>query len=420
MATRRWRGDIPAVAQVDTVTISGHDVATTYKLTINGKVVSAVGSGTTTSTATDLTTNWNASTIPEFAEITASSSSNVITLTGDTKGRPFTVTSSVSGGAGTIGAVTSSTAVTGPSFWNKADNWSGAAVPVATDDVYIDSGASILYGLANTGTTLASMNILQSFTGTIGLSHINEDGTIDYTEYRTEFLEIEATTVNIGRGVGAGSGRIKLNLGSVLTTINVFNSGNTLETGLGAIIVKGTNASNTLNVTKGDVDVAPFAGDTATLLTLNVGYMDNQTGDSDVYLSSDVTLTNATIKVAGGRLETNSALGGTGTLTVTGGTVVLNGTGAETGLTIRGGEVQYNTTGTLGGNPVVSDTGFLDFSRDLRTKAVTNPVEVYGAQAKVSDPHKVVTTLVCDLNESALAGNIDFGENVRLTRGTPA
>lgn len=421
MATLRWRGDIPAVAQVDTVEITGYDTATTYKLTINGKVVSVIGQGgTTTTTAAALVTAWNDSVIPEFAEITASSASNVITLTADTKGVPNTVTSSVTGGTGTIGAVTSSTAVTGPNFWNKAANWSTGATPVAGDDVYIDSGESILYGLSNAGATLTSLNIAQTFTGTIGLPYINEDGTTDYIEYRDTYLAIDATTVNIGYGVGNGSGRIKLNQGTIQTTWNIFNSGNTEDVGLGAIILKGTHASNALNVVKGDLDAAPFAGETATILTLNVGYLDNQAGDSDVYLSSGVTLTNATIKVSGGRLETNSALGGTGTLVQTGGTVVLNGTGTQTGLSIRGGECQYNTTGTLGGNPVVSNTGHLDFSRDLRTKAVTNPVEVYGPDAKLSDPHKVITTLVVDMNETARLENISIGTNVRITRGTPA
>lgn len=419
MATLRWRGDAPAIAQVDTVEITGHDAATTYKLTINGKVVSKVGQGTITSTATALTTDLNASTIPEFAEITWTSAVGVITATNDTKGRPHTITSSVTGGIGTIGAVTSSVAVSGPNFWNVATNWSTGAVPVVTDDVYIDSGASIWYGLANTGTTLTSLNISQTFTKEIGLPYINKDGTIDYIEYRTTYLAIEATTVNIGAGIGQGSGRLKLNLGSVLTTVNVFNSGTTLETGIGAVIVRGTNASNTLNVTKGDVDVAPFAGETSTLLTLNVGYVDNQTGDSDVYLSSGVTLTNATIKVSGGRLEINSATTGTATTVVSGGTVVMN-SGGQLGLTIRGGDVQYNSTGTLGGNPVVSNSGHLDFSRDLRTKTVTNAIEKYGKQSKISDPHKVVTTFVVDLNEEATLENVLAGTNVRFTRGTPA
>src|SRR5262249_51904378 len=132
-----------------------------------------------------------------------------------------------------------------------------------------------------------------------------------------------------------------------------------------------------------------------------------------------VTLTNATLRVTGGRLETNSATSGTATITVSGGTLVLN-SGGQVGLTVRGGEVQYNSTGTLGGASVVSNAGHLDFSRDLRSKSVTNPIEVYGASARVSDPHKVVSSLVLDLNEASKLENLLIGTNVRLTRGSPA
>ncbi len=423
MGTLRWRGDAPAIAQVDTLTPANVGIGDTFTATINGKSITVTATAATVANVTGLmTTAWNASAIPEFAEITATDSTTHVTLTADTAGKPFTVTATeADGNASDTQTFTqaTTTACSGPNFWNVAANWSTGAVPIAADDVWIDSGASILYGLSNSGATLASLNIMQSFTGEIGLPYINEDGTIEYTEYRTAYLTLEATVVNIGAGVGTGSGRIKLNLGSVQTTVNVFNSGNTAETGLGSIIIKGTHASNTLNVTKGDVDVAPFAGEAATLLTVNVGYLNNQTGDSDVYLGAGVTLTNATIKVSGGRLETNSATSGTATITVSGGTVVLN-SGGQLGLAVRGGEVQYNTTGTLGGNPVVSNSGHLDFSRDLRSKAVTNPIEVYGTQARVSDPHKVVSSLVLDMNETAKLENMLIGTNIRLTRGTPA
>lgn len=422
MSTTRWRGDAPAVAQVDSLTPANVGVGDIFTATINGKTVSVTATAATVANVTGLmVAAWNASTIPEFAEVTAADMTTYVKLTGDTAGNPFTVTSSTTDGNASNTQTFIRAAVTacsGPNWWSVAANWSGAAVPT-TEDVVIDSGSDILYGLSNSGNTMASLTIMQSYTGAIGLPYINTDGTVDYIEYRTTYLTQEATTVSIGAGVGSGSGRIKVDLGSVQTTINVFNSGNTIDTGIGAIVLKGTHASNAFNITKGDVDFAPFAGETATLLTVNVGYVNNQTGDSDVYFGSGVTLTNATIKVSGGRMETNSATSGTATIVVSGGTVVLN-SGGQLGLTVRGGEVQYNSTGTLGGAPTVSNSGHLDFSRDLRTKTVTNPVEVYGPQAKVSDPHKVVTTLVLDMNETAKLENMLIGTNVRLTRGTPA
>src|SRR5258708_13898777 len=73
MPTNRWRGDAPAVAQVQTVTIGTNDVATTYKGTINGKTVSVPGNaGRATSTATHLANALTRAAVPQaFTEITS-------------------------------------------------------------------------------------------------------------------------------------------------------------------------------------------------------------------------------------------------------------------------------------------------------------------------------------------------------------
>ena len=64
-------GDAPAVAQLQTITIGTNDVATTYKVTINGKTVSVPGNaGGANSTAADLAAALQVATVPqEFAEI---------------------------------------------------------------------------------------------------------------------------------------------------------------------------------------------------------------------------------------------------------------------------------------------------------------------------------------------------------------
>ena len=45
MANVRWTGGAQPIAQVSTVTVTGDDATTTYKVTINGRVVSVLGSG---------------------------------------------------------------------------------------------------------------------------------------------------------------------------------------------------------------------------------------------------------------------------------------------------------------------------------------------------------------------------------------
>lgn len=435
MATVRWKGDAKAVAQVTYWTFGGTWEADDLVIvTIGSKSISMAAGSTTIATIIDsLVTTYNAlsqSVYPEFAEMTASRSGSTFVLTADTAGKPFTVTLATTeangGGADsqTIGSATDSTTSSGPNDVSVATNYEGGSLPVDGDTLVIDQGSSsLLYNLDRSAVTLAAIIVGPNFTGNIGLPNINTDAgsAYPYYEYRERYLKhgasADATATTIT--VNGGGGRIKISTNDSQVTLIVKNTGNALEQNIPALLFKGTHASNSVTVQKGSVGVAFFEGETSTLATLNVGYLTNVNGDSQVVLGSGVTLTDATIKQSGGTLETNSATSGTATITLTGGELTLN-SGAQTGLKVQGGTCYYNSTGTLGGNPVVSGSGHLDFSQDLRSKAVTNAVEVYGAQAKVSDPNKVVSTLVLDLNETANTDNLTIGRNIRLTRGTPS
>lgn len=437
MGTKIWRGDAPAVAQVVTVTVGGTIEATDiFNLAINGKTLAVVGGSTTAATvAAAIVAAWNAlssTAWPEFAEITAAyTSGGSFTLTGDTAGKPFTVSlTTTETGGGTADdqtfTQTATTACSGPNYADVAANWDGG-LPVDGDDVVIGPGSSsILYGLDNHTVTPASIVISQGFTGKIGLARVNRDvSTAPYYEYRETYLKYGESgdstniAVTIGAGEGTGSSRIKLSTGSSQATISVLNSGQVETVGDQSIYWVGTHASNSLQVSKGSVGVAALPGESATLLTLNVGYRQNVSGDSSVACGSGVTLTNATIRQAGGNLTLNSATSGTATITISDGKLTLQA-GGHLGLSILGGEVVYNSTGTLGGAPSVSGKGHLNFSQDLRTKTVTNPVEVYGPDAKVSDPQKVVSALILDMNQTANTANLQIGTNFRLTRGAVA
>ena len=72
MAAPRWKGQSISTAKTATAQITAGDATTTYKLTINGKVVASyIGSATVATIATGLSSAWNASTEPEAEEITA-------------------------------------------------------------------------------------------------------------------------------------------------------------------------------------------------------------------------------------------------------------------------------------------------------------------------------------------------------------
>jgi hypothetical protein len=423
MSTIRWRGDAPAVAQVQMITIGTNDVATTYKVTINGKTVSVPGNaGGTNATATDLANALKAGTVPpEFAEIVWTVNAAVIAAAAAKPGRPFTLAVSTSGGTGTI-----STAVTnagsGPNDAGVAANWSGGALPATGDDIVFDAGsADVLYGLAQSAVTPASISILPGYTGKIGLAAVNADNaSAPYFEYRPQYLQYGTTGVGgtVTVTINGGAGRIKLDQGSAPAIWNVLNSAQRLESGIPAVLLKGSNAANALNVNKGDVGVAFFGGETATLVTVNVGYETNPAGDSTVWLGPGVGLANATVVQTGGTLAVNSATSGTATITQYDGALTLQ-SGGQTGLSVLGGTCVYNSTGTLAGTPVIGGSGTLDFSQDLRTKTVTNPINIYGAKSKLLDPNKVIASLVVDLNQLANSDNLEIGTNIKLTRGTP-
>jgi hypothetical protein len=419
MSNLRWIGGAQNVAQVSSCAVTGYDAATSYRVTIGLKAVSVAGTGgTTAATAAALQAALAASTEPEFTAVSWTVNSSTVTGTAATVGVPFTATSSVSGGAGTIGAFSTGTASAGPNDVSTPGNWSGGSLPVNSDNVTIDySDFSLLYGLsALSGVTLASLTITQTFTGTIGLPKATDDGTI---EFRPDYWAISATTLVIGSETGSGSGRIKLDLGSVACTATVYNSGSPAEANLEAVLLKGTSASNSITVQRGSVGIAVFGNETSNVSGgLQVGYVTSPTSDANVRCGSGVTL--ATITKSGGVLEVNSAIGTL--LKQFAGTTSIFGTGAVAQLTLLGGTVIYCTSGTLNGNTVLGEGALLDFSQDQRVKTIAAPVDLYSGTAAVNDPNVVVTggsNLILDYNNVAVPG-LPIGPNVRVTRGTPA
>lgn len=397
MATVIWQSGAPAVAQVDTITVSG-DWATndTATITCALKSITFTVAGTQTAAAvvTGLVAAWNASTVPEHAEITAADGAgDTITMTADTAGVPFTI--SVSENTAGTGALSNAatTASAGPDHWSTAANWDTGAVPVNTNDVFVDTTfGSIYYGLAQSGVTLASLKFVNCSTGTVGLPEVNAAG---YPEYRDTYLAIGATLLKFD----CDSGRIKVNTGTAQTAASVLNAGTALETDIPSLLWKGTHASSTVDVLKGSFGAAALPGEVATILTLKIGYRDSLETDADVYLGSGVTL--GTVTKNGGQLHCDNTTAALTALTQTAGETWIDGkTNAVTALNIYGGPVHYNTSGTLTAG-VVGGNATLDFRGDMRAKTVS-AIQVY-AGAAIYDPAAVVTwTTGLDLMASGL------------------
>lgn len=437
MVRKRWRGDAPAVAQVDTVQITAVDgtpADNTFILTINGKTVSVPGDTDEDTTATNLNAAWNASAIPEFAEITSTVVDDTITLTADTAGRPFTCTSSVSGvGAGTIGAVTNGTASSGPNHYDTAANWDPSGVPgdsTTFDAVdFYDSAVSCLYGIDQSGATnaLDELSIQASFTGTIGLSKTNANG---YQEYREDYLKVDFHStgdefIDIGRGSGSGSGRIKIDAETNETDlrVDVHYTGTRAESTVPALLLVTSTSpacAARVNVNRGDVGIAFFPGETASIQELNVGYITTIASDAAVIVGSGTTLagTGSDLHQRGGTCEVWCDVAQvevtTGTLTVAGDAEI------GTSLLLRGGTCYLDTGGPSASKPVIAEIkvhngAVLDLRRDLREVTITQ-LDVYSG-ASVYDPGRRATltngvdTVNCGLQDVTL----DLGEDQTWT-----
>ncbi len=400
MASNRWLGRAQAIAQVDTVTMSGAGnwvTGDTITLTINQKsLVVTVGASVTdadvaitvkeawededfTDTTASKTPADGGQDIVEFAQITATVSGDVVTLTRDTPGDPFvlTVTESVSGDETATEAT--ATAATGPNFYDNADNWTLAAAPIATNDVFVDdSSISILHGLGQSGVALASFTVARNYTGTIGLPKQNVGG---YVEYRADYLAIDATTISIGNGEGSGSSQIKIDSGSTQTAITIESTGSP-PFGLEAFIWKGTHVNSTLEVIEGTVGTAVFGGEVAQFLTLL-----NTAGT--VRLSQRTTVTNVTNE--SGDVSLNGTFLPSAAVRNSSGTILISGLSNLDALTIDGGTVDWRSTGTIttaniGG---AQRGASLDFSNDNSARIITNCN--LNLNGRIIDPLQTVT-----------------------------
>jgi hypothetical protein len=380
--TRIWLGAAQATAQVNTITPANVGIGNVFTVTINGKSVSFTATAATVANVTaGLAAALEASTEPEFSEITWTDSTTHVTATGLADGAPFTQTSTATGGTATLTTLTTVNA-SSPNHWSVAANWSGAAVPASTDTVIVSGDKpDILYGLAQSAVTLASLTVGASYSGAIGLPDRNLSGG-GYNEYRPTYLAISATAVSIGGGFGQGSGRIKLDTGTAVTTVNVQATGAPAEPGVEAFLWKGSNTANVLNVVSGSVGVAVLPAEVAEVVTLRIG------GGTDaarpqVRLGTGVTLTNVTME--GGDVLTGS---GAGTITKIDGVLTVTDTAAVTTLHNDGGTLYWQSSGTITTLNTGND-GVSDFSRDLRPRTVTN--SNLHAGGTINDPMRTVT-----------------------------
>lgn len=405
MATKYWLGTATAVAQVGTVQVTAYHASTTYSLLVGGvTIASTIGQGTVNATASALATAWNASTHPYATGITAAANTDTVTLTADTAGVPFTVTTSVSGGTGTIGSYSATTASAGPSDWSTASNWSDGSVPGNGDTVIVrDSDVNVAYGLTVSATGLI-LRVEYSYTGRIGLDRkvfaTSADGETTNTtkaEYREDYLTADFASIEIGANLGistsGGSGRIKIdNTRSSSSTLVVHNTAaSPVETNLPAVRYKAAHASADVFVRAAPAGVGiavDIPGETSTVGTVAV---DDDSRTTSVFVGEGVTIT--TFRQRGGDNLLNAA----GTITTVdclGGTLQIEGDYTITTLNVEGGTCLDNHVKT-GGNAITTaniDGGTLDSTRTTRTRTWAT-VNLTSGQLKADSDYLTITTL---------------------------
>lgn len=373
MATVRYTANAKPVQQVSTVQVTAFDAATTYIITINGKDVSVVGVTSTTLTAAALQEALSASTFPEFQEITWTVNGTTVTGTAVDAGMPFTYTKSTSGGTGTLGAVTTTVAASGPGLLSLTANYSTGALPAGGDTLIFENLQNINL-LDDTG-ALSGINLalidFRNCSGNIGLPVWNGR----YNEYRNTYVALRTAILNFDC---PDCQLARINSQTYVVEFVGEATGSPSIANLPALVWKGTNASNVLKLNSGSYGVAMFAGEVATILTLYVGYITQPESDVKLTLGAvgSVVTLGGGIDMTGGSVELfGSGMTGNVIMRIGAQRFVVRGTSGTYPLfTIHSGALEWLAGGTITNMTLGSDTTF-DASRSESTFTITNAVQ---------------------------------------------
>jgi hypothetical protein len=270
--------------------------------------------------------------------------------------------------------------------FGTAANWAPSGAPASGDVLTFDG----------TGTANVTAGLDQSaLTGvTVRFEHASAVEVGAYAAGVPSYLKFgTGLTVVVGgqTGFGSGSGSPRLMIhGTGAATVNIVraaSAGRSDDANVPPVQLKG--ADLTIAASGGSFGVGVRAGETGNVVTslhANLG----SDGDAPYcYLGPGTAVTSQTINA--GRVYSRSD--GTAAATVVdGGEYDYEGTGAHTALTVNNDSTcYYSGTGTITAGIVA---GELNFSRDGRTKTVTNLTVSDGATLDVDNgvPGSIVFT----------------------------
>ena len=445
-ANVRWIGQANDVAQEDTITVAntwaaddtvtiainnqsltitiGSDVSTTAVADVIARAINA--NSATQNLLNDETRTRGGQEIPEFKDVIAEVDGAVVTVRSRVAGVPFETTSGTSSlvvtestaGTGTATEALSVSA-TGREHFDNGDNWSGGAVPSASDKIFFDSGPSCLYGLENT-TLNYDLYVTQGY----GESHIGlpRRNPLGYDEYRVRFLTIEATATTgscaIEIGVPTGSptsqqGRRYIDTGSNDSLVNAAYVHSTGPRGVDGAPVQFVGGKDFIcEVISGSCDIGTHEDETA----VEIAAVRTNGATADLRIGNTTTFTNAagTIECNAGSLSLEASCDGTSnTIDVNGGTLTV----AIADVLLRDVEVRGGRL-TMGGvefnNLSIFDGGVVDLTRASANLTFNNDIELFRGFT-IIDPRALYQSNY-DFNGCTPSdGTFRIQSNVRLT-----
>ncbi len=381
MSDLRFIGAAPTVAQVNTETPANANTGDIYYVLLSNHAgdehtisFTVAGTETVAAAVTGLQAAAAAAKAAGTApwdEVTATDDTTVMTLTADTAGVPFWVTTSIydgSGGAAPTLTDAVGTAVAGPGIFTTAENWEGGAAPSAADTIIVAAALTgTLYGGDFDGTQYADLEIEPGCTAAIGS--------------RTHPLELDLSGVARLSGTGA-------------TWLDIENAADIYVREAGSSAADGEWDLNllTLDVTAlhikpassgAKIALAPYGDQTSEIDTVYVLDGDVRIGDGVTHTdgASDITA----VYCSGGSLDLRSDTD----------LLVNDGDGCE--LTYRGGDIEnvkafagsidWDSAGGISTKLYVG--GEIRFDSNMEAKTVA-ACEAY-AGATIADPLGVAT-----------------------------
>lgn len=403
MANIYWAGKQTRRAQAGTLTVTTADTGGTITVTVGGtkSVIITPTTTNTTTTATELLAALQASAEGEFAEITWTSSTNVITFVGPDDGAPITIAKADGGSNATTLAATGIASPKSPHDFNDAANYAGGVLPDDTDTlIFEDSDVDCLYNLsALTAKTISTIR-RNTFTGRVGLPDTNAAG--GYVEYRARRLETAGLSHVLQQADGDDAGQIRLKFTSASASTVTVTGNRAGAIGDEPIDLTGLASTSTVNVSGAGVTISPKTSDSSVIAGAIRG------NNATITIGPTVTLTSSTISITGGRALIQSTYP---TLTMDRGAAVeVSRAAVGTTTTNDSGTLLWKSTGTFG-TLVLGSTGVIDLSQ--APASITPTAITMNEGSQLNDPAgRLAKTYSITLNRCGVQDvTLDLGTN---------